>query len=190
MSVSIDKHYLHREAPVEVSMGLWQGHDLFGVCILGAPSSAPLRSGLCGPKHCMDVIELNRLWVDDRAPKNSESRLIAATLRASPRPIVVSYADPPFGHVGTVYQATNWIYTGLSARRWEWSVDGVDLHSQTLADRYMATEIREKYGDRFAMRLRPRKHRYVFFACGQRERRRLRKLLRYEQQPYPKRSDS
>ena len=27
---------------------------------------------------------------------------------------LVSYADPAQGHLGTIYQATGWVYTGLS----------------------------------------------------------------------------
>jgi hypothetical protein len=85
-----------------------------------------------------------------------------------------------------VYQATNWIYTGLSAKRTNWTVEGMDKHCQTLADKYTAAEIREKYGDRFSLQERPRKHRYVFINAKGRRRAELMAALKYSQLPYPK----
>lgn len=41
--------------------------------------------------------------------------------------ILVSYADSAQGHHGYIYQATNWIYTGISAKRTEWREIGVTL---------------------------------------------------------------
>ena len=65
-----------------------------------------------------DVYELNRLWISDGLPKNIESRFIGWCLRElkriRPNTILVSYADGSKGHVGIVYQATNWTYTGQS----------------------------------------------------------------------------
>jgi hypothetical protein len=43
---------------------------------------------------------------------------------ATKHDIVVSYAEIEAGHTGVVYQATNWIYTGLSDRHAEWRLDG------------------------------------------------------------------
>ena len=100
--------------------------------------------------------------------------------------IIVSYAEIDQGHLGVVYQATNWIYTGLSAKRTNWTIKGVDRHCQTIADKYTSKEIREKYGDDFTLLDRPRKHRYVYFNCNKWRKKELLKLLRYEVKPYPK----
>jgi hypothetical protein len=83
--------------------------------------------GLVGEKYAQfknpesrakDVYELNRLWLDDSLPRNSESRFIGWCLRElrrkQPRVILVSYADSKEGHVGYVYQSTNWVYTGTT----------------------------------------------------------------------------
>ena len=65
-----------------------------------------------------DVYELNRLWAADGLPKNIESRFIGWCLRElkkiRPDTILVSYADGSKHHIGIVYQATNWVYTGQS----------------------------------------------------------------------------
>jgi len=65
-----------------------------------------------------DVFELNRLWVHDSLPRNTESQFVGWYLRqikrVHPNIILISYADgsrkSPDGrsHVGIVYQATNW----------------------------------------------------------------------------------
>lgn len=190
MDLVVKYHYLHRRAPCSVAFGLFRGHDVRGVVCYGTPSSAPLRSGLAGPDNACNVAELTRLWVCDSVPRNGESYLIGNTVRLCKKQYVVSYAEADRGHVGTVYQATNWLYTGLSAMRTNWVVDGLDLHCQTLADRYDAATIREKYGERFSVEPRPRKHRYVFLNARGNRRRQLLRDLRYSVMPYPKRKEA
>ena len=80
-----------------------------------------------------------------------ESYIFIFTLLLLPKPtIVVSYADTGQGHVGYVYQSTNFIYTGLSANRVDWAVKGLEhKHSKTLSDGMTLESIKEKYGDDF-----------------------------------------
>ena len=184
----VNNHYLHRRCPCSFSFGLFDNSNSvpIGVIIYGTPSSAPLRRGICGDDEKNNVIELTRLWISDDAIKNSESFLISHTLPLVDKEIVVSYADPTQNHIGVVYQATNWIYTGLSAKRTNWTVEGTNKHCQTIADKYTSEELKQKYGDAFTLVDRPRKHRYVFFNCDKRRKRELIKKLKYPIFPYPK----
>ena len=187
MSAVVREHYLHRKAPCSIAFGLFLGDVLKGVVCYGTPSSAPLRKGIAGPEHASNVVELTRLWVCDSVPKNGESFLIGNTVRRSGKEIVVSFAEIQQGHVGVVYQATNWLYTGLSAKRTNWTIEGDSKHCQTLADKYTASEIRDKFGSRFSLQDRPRKHRYVFINTKSKRRRAdLLASLRYPVLPYPK----
>jgi hypothetical protein len=186
MQVVVSYHYLHRKAPCSFAFGLFSGESLKGVICYGTPSSAPLRSGICGPSEKMNVIELTRLWVCDTVGKNGESYLIGNTIPKVDKEIIVSFAEIQQGHTGVVYQATNWIYTGLSAKRTNWTIQGVDKHCQTIADKFTSMEIREKYGDKFTLVDRPRKHRYVYFNASKKRRKTLLSLLRYPVLPYPK----
>lgn len=188
MRIVVEKHYLHRKAPCSFAFGLFEGERIKGVICYGTPSSAPLRSGICGPSEKANVIELTRLWVCDSVGKNGESYLIGNTLRKVNKEIIVSYAEIQQGHTGVVYQATNWIYTGLSAKRTNWTIEGDKSHCQTLADKYNSSEIREKFGASFSLQDRPRKHRYVFFNCNKKRKKVLLSLLRYPIEPYPKKS--
>ena len=186
--IVVREHYLHRKAPCSKAFGLIdKDGNIQGVVMYGTPSSAPLRKGVCGEEEAKNVIELTRLWVDDRVPKNGESFLIGNTLKKAGKEIIVSFADTAQHHLGTVYQATNWIYTGLSAKRTNWTIKGVDKHCQTIADKFTAKQLREIYGDRFSLQPRSRKHRYVtFIAASKKRRKELLRKLRYPILPYPK----
>lgn len=186
MRIVVEKHYLHRKCPCSFAFGLFDGEKVKGVVIYGTPSSATLRSGVCGPDEKNNVIELTRLWVCDSVGKNGESFLIGNTIPKINKEIIVSYAEIQQGHLGIVYQATNWIYSGLSAKRTNWTIEGNDKHCQTIADKYTSAEIREKYGDKFSLVDRPRKHRYIYFNCNSKRRKILLTKLRYKILPYPK----
>ena len=65
-----------------------------------------------------DVIELRRLCCIDDTPRNTESFFIGKALRLLKKDwggkIVVSYADAEYGHQGTVYKASNFVYAGFT----------------------------------------------------------------------------
>ena len=186
MDIVVKNHYLHRKAPCSFAFGLFNKDKLIGVITYGTPSSSPLRKGICGIEEAKNVIELTRLWIEDGTLKNSESFLIGNTIKKVDKEIIVSYAEINQGHLGIVYQATNWIYTGLSAKRTNWTIEGIDKHCQTIADKYTSTEIREKYGDKFSLVDRPRKHRYIYFNCSKTKKKHLLKKLKYKIIKYPK----
>lgn len=188
MNIVVKYHYLHRKAPCSFAFGLFDkvNNEIKGCIVYGTPSSAPLRSGLCGTEEKNNVIELTRLWIDDSVPKNGESYLIGNTIKLVNKEIIVSYAEIEQGHLGIVYQATNWIYTGLSAKRTNWTIEGIDKHCQTIADKYTSSELKELYGDKFKLVNRPRKHRYVYFNCGKKRKKELLHKLKYKIEEYPK----
>jgi hypothetical protein len=186
----VKNHYLHRKAPCSAAFALIAPtKKIMGVVIYGTPSSAPLRSGIAGPDEALNVIELTRLWIDDSAPFNGESFLIGNSIKQCGKEIVVSFADQAQNHVGIVYQATNWLYTGLSAKRTDWVVEGEDKHGHTWADKYTAQEMREIFGERFTLKPRSRKHRYIFINAKGKRKKEILAKLRYEVQPYPKKGN-
>lgn len=187
----VEFHYLHRRASSMFSFGLFDGERMIGCVIYGKPASPALCVGVCGADESGKVLELTRLWIADETPKNTESYLIGRTLKMLPPEfeIVVSYAEIGAGHVGTVYQATNWIYTGMSDKHVEWKLDGVSgSHSRHLFDEHGGVNgAKAFYGDRLVRGERPRKHRYVYFLASKKRKRELMQKLRYKIQPYPKR---
>lgn len=104
-------HYLHRKPNISHAFGLYRNHKLVGVVTFGTPASRHLQLSVCR-EHPEHVIELNRLWVHDSMPKNTESWFVARALRMLPSAIVVSYADTAQGHLGYIYRALSFRYAG------------------------------------------------------------------------------
>jgi hypothetical protein len=189
MEIVVAKHYLHRKAPCSIAFGLFDrtNHQCAGVVTYGVSASSTLLKGICGPEQASNVYELTRLWVDDLVPKNGESFLIGNTIRQLDKEIIVSYADSSQDHLGVVYQATNFIYTGLSSKFKDPKVKGLEhQHHATYANGLTNKEVAEKFGDLVYWVDRPRKHRYVYFNATKSKKKELRSLLRYKVLPYPK----
>lgn len=185
----LKKHYAKRIPPIEFCFGLYDEDILVGVCSYGTPVSSVLRELFPSYK----LYELNRLVVSDGLPKNSLSYFVAKTIYFIPKPsVLVSYADTSQNHNGYIYQATNWIYTGLSAGRIDYMIKGMEhLHSASVFDLSRGQEnrvdwLREKFGNQFYTKKRPRKHRYFYFVGDKRDKKKMIKELPYEIQPYPK----
>lgn len=106
-------HYMHRKPVVSYAYGLFDGMEMVGVCVFGTPASRHLQIG-ANPSDPSKVIELNRLWVDDVMPRNTESWFVSRALNQLPARIVVSYADTTHAHMGYIYRALNFHYAGWS----------------------------------------------------------------------------
>ena len=92
-----------------------------------------------------------------------------------PQPkVVVSYADTAQDHLGIIYQATNFLFTGTTKARTDMAgKDG--KHS------------RHHLGDKTKRIPRSSKHRYVYFIGNKKQKKILRNALRYEiHDNYPK----
>jgi hypothetical protein len=117
-----------------------------------------------------DCAALTRLWLHDDLQKNSESRVLGVVLRHLKRhtqiKFLVTYADPSIGHVGTIYQATNWLYAGLSQAAAMLDLgDGIPRHSRSVAHAY-GTHSRahfKAHGIEVKRVAQSAKHRYVYF---------------------------
>lgn len=187
----LKKHYAHRIPSISYAFGLYDGGILKGVCTFGTPSSSTLRDGIAGSENAFYVLELNRLCVESDE-KNITSFFVSRCIRELSGKIIISYADTSQGHVGKIYQACNFLYTGLSAKRTDWKVKGKEhLHGQSIADesrghKNRAQYMRDKYGDDFYLQERPRKHRYILITGTKRFRKQMLSALRYPIEQYPK----
>ncbi len=191
MQIVIENHYLHRKAPCSKAFGLFnENKKLVGVVVYGVSASSTLLKGIAGPEHAQNVYELTRLWVHDDVPKNGESFLIGNTLKLLDKEFIVSYADTSQNHVGVVYQATNFLYTGLSAKFKDPKVKGLEnQHHATYANGLTNKQVIEKFGNENVYFVeRPRKHRYIFINAKGKRRKILMAALRYKVTAYPKAS--
>jgi hypothetical protein len=167
------KHYARRMPSISYAFGLYENSELVGVCTYGMPASPFLCIGVCGKNNKDKVIELNRLCIDTTT-KNAASVLVGRSLRMLSGPlIVVSYADTAQNHVGYVYQATNFLFTGTTKERTDMAAEN-GRHS------------RHNKGDSSNRIHRSSKHRYVFFIGTKKEKKNLKDQLLYPVLPFPK----
>lgn len=193
----LKKHYAKRMPNVTYCFALLDENNLtVGVCTFGFPMASQLQAAVNGK---FKVMELNRLVTNDDLPKNSTSYFVAECLNKIPAPMTfVSYADSEQGHHGYIYQATNWIYTGMGAGGWGWAVKGLEhMHHTSIEDsvgRYenrntdksLEELLKEKYGNKLYKKKESPKHRYFMFKGNKVEKKIFWQNFKYKQQPYPK----
>ena len=96
---------------------LMNNNEIIGAMIFGKLGMANAWKKYA--ENAEDVIELRRLCCIDDTPKNTESFFIGACLRWLKKntniKIVVSYADPEYGHSGIIYQASNFTMIGKTS---------------------------------------------------------------------------
>ena len=187
----LKKHYAKRLPPISHAFGLFDANNILqGITTYGTPVSSTLRD-LWDNKY--KLMELNRLVINEGLEKNVLSYLVGQSLGQLPKPLVlVSYADTSKNHHGYIYQATNWIYTGLSIPFKDVAVRGLEnQHHSTIEDLVRGKEnrmeaLREMFGDRLYYVERPQKHRYFYFIGNKTEVKDMLKMLPYDIQKYPK----
>ena len=83
-----------------------------------------------------ECIELTRVALNGKQAYTSQALSMAIKHLRQDCPVVrliVSYADADQSHLGTIYQATNWIYVGLKNEgATEFIVNGKPTHSRSL----------------------------------------------------------
>ena len=180
-------HYLHSfPGGTQLAFGVFWVLRLMGALTFGAgPAQAYRLVEGAGPQDCL---VLTRLWLSDGLPIYSESRVLGIVLRAlrssTEVKFVISYADPTQGHVGYIYQASNWLYTGLSQATPLYDIgDGQLYHSRTLSQIYGTHSLKylKDHGVQASLVPQEPKHRYVYFLDNS-----WRERLKVPVLPYPK----
>jgi hypothetical protein len=191
MDIVVNKHYLHRKCPCSLAFGLFNNKKITGVVTYGKPPSYTLCNGIAGKEESNNVMEFNRLWVCDSMPRNTESWFVSRTIKLCPYEIIVSFADTEQGHVGYIYQATNWLYCGESKKQKYFRLKNKSNNTggtiYRRRERMPKNKIIKIYGKNFVEEYYSSlKHRYIYFNCTKKRKKELLKKLKYKIQPYPK----
>jgi len=161
--------------------GIFFDGKLGGVIVFGAPTPPSLGSSVAGQSNTSKVVQLGRGACVHWAHPHSASKLIAFGLREIEKRgyrIVIAFSDPEAGEIGTVYQATNWIYCGLTAVRPDYfDGNGKRITGCVGVIKPWMTKAPRK-----------RKGRYVYLLGSKKERKELRGQLLWPLEPYPKRA--
>ncbi len=119
-----------------IHLGVFISGELLGVLQYGyAMNPASCGSVVEGTEQ-NQYLELNRMWLDDRAERNSESKAISYSLRyirsKFPRiKWIQSFADERCGCFGIVYQACSFGFYGEHDSRF-WTLDGEIYHNSLM----------------------------------------------------------
>ena len=181
------EHYLHSlSGGTQLAFGVFLESSLLGVITFGVGPTNVHR--LVKGAEPADRLTLTRLWLSDKLPFNSESRVLGEALRELRRhtsvKFLVTYADPDQGHLGYIYQATNWIYTGLSQASPRYDLgDGKARHGRTISHVFGTRSLKHLADQGLEMTRveQTAKHRYVFLLDSQ-----WRERLQIPVQVYPK----
>jgi len=143
-----------------------------------------------------EYLELTRLWCPDDMPYNTESKLISESLKLLPKQykLILSFADPSKNHVGTIYQATNWYYCGMSkGGKVLVTKDGIEKHPRLIGvykmrhpelKQYTNDEIMKIYG--WIYKESSGKHRYCYLRGNKKENKIMYEYIKDKIKPYPK----
>jgi len=194
--IVVKRHYARVWPPAEFILGCYIDNKLNAVITFGSSGTPKMKNALPSPNYW----ELQRLYSFDWAGKNVESYIIGSAIRRIKKEhteidCLVSFADPSHGHVGTIYQATNWYYCGLTDKTggYQYKVDGKWKHPRTTSDTFGTrnhNQILYKYPN-IEFRKVVQKHRYIYLLPNsKRHRKELINNLKnkYEILPYPKKS--
>lgn len=155
----------------------WRGVILYGG---GANNNMPKSFG----KNAGEVLELVRVALNGK--QETTSKAVAMSLRQlhKDNPIcqmIVSYADHRQKHLGTIYQATNWIYLGkVITSDTQYFYKGKWTHERTINAQKNKQELKAT----LPTRKNSNKFKYVF-CFDKRERKKYLKVAL----PYPKEKD-
>ena len=184
----LKKHYAKTIPSIMYCFGLYEGSKLIAVCSWGN-GSINLSGSIVKKHQNIKHFELNRL-VAHKLQKNALSYFVSRCIKMMPKPsILVSYADANQKHHGYIYQATNWLYTGLTKpeKRYYNNINGKKIHVHSLWDYNNGSRATDNLPDFIKVDIEDYgKHRYVFFNGSNRFKSDCLKNINYEILPYPK----
>lgn len=163
-------HYTKSCAKASISHAFYYNNQLCTMIVYGQPSGKYLAKSIWNGGNEKECMELLRLFSFDRCPKNIESYCIAQSIKIlknnhSEIKILVSYADASVGHVGYIYQASNWLYIGESSPEPEIYIDGIKRHRRDLYDKYGTSSIKKLkklLNERLQIGSKNKKYKYIY----------------------------
>lgn len=177
-------HYAKRVPASRYAYNVYSDGEWCGVVIYG-PGASPYLATSNG-FETGEILELVRVALNGKQPFTSEA--VAKTLRqvhkdAPQVKAIISFADMDEGHVGTIYQATNWVYLGIGGKRADGNfiVNGKKYHNKTIWEKHLTHADLAKIDPNFKMIRANGKRKYIYVFDKE-----LRKEWQKKALPYPK----
>ena len=172
-----------------VRFGVWEDDAFIGAVLYTKGAGMTTYRALNYGLERVEACELARVAL--RSHRAPVTQILSKTLKqlqvVNPGlRLVISYADPRYGHVGTVYQAGNWIYVGLSKATLEFWLGGKWVHERSVysgkrqAFRNNEAEKWDEWLKTLTKRYQPPKHIYLWPFDRQ-----VRRAITKDALPYP-----
>lgn len=135
--VIIENHYSKKVyAASYIHLGVFIDGEMCGVLQFGYAMNPASGGSVVSGTEMNEYLELNRMWLDDIAPRNSESKAVSYSLKIIKRKFpsikwIQSFADERCGGFGIVYQACSFDYFGEHDSTF-WELDGVVYHNSLM----------------------------------------------------------
>lgn len=129
-------HYSHSyPSAAAMPIGVWDDNDFIGAIVFGRGANNNISRPFNLEMH--EVCELTRVALKhhDFFVTEAISKAIKLLRKTCPGlKLIVSYADIDQGHVGKIYQASNWIYLGIShaGHVSAWIINGKKVHPRSI----------------------------------------------------------
>jgi len=170
-----------------IHLGVFMDGEIVGVLQFGYAMNPASQASVVAGTEIDEYLELNRMWLDDIAPRNSESRALSyaiKTIRAAYPKIkwIQSFADERCRLGGVVYQACSFRYYGEHTSIF-WGLDGEVYHNSLMTrdpKLSKSAAFLQENKDR-ATSSELRQFRYLFFMKP-----RFSRQCLLTEQPYPK----
>ena len=181
-------HYARSVPAVTLAYSVFDDENKFcGVIAFGPGATQHIANPYC--KWQGQVVELVRVALNGKHGITSQALGKSLKLIKKDAPLVdliVSYADVDQEHLGVIYQATNWIYTGLKEAGASGSVliKGKKMHGRSAGAKYGTRSIewlRENVDENARYLGTEGKQKYVYPLNDK-----MKKQVELLRQPYPK----
>lgn len=180
-------HYSGRMPSAQNTIGAWEDGQFIGAVVFGIGAGNSTNGKRYGLKRKGEVAELVRVAL--RRHEAPTTQIIARALKLMKHHnpdirLVVSFADEMGqGHLGTIYQAGNWIYAGVFDGDGGFVIHGKIVHSRTVGSRGWKQQVAwlREHVDPQCRKAATRKHRYLYPLDKQ-----MRRQIESLSQPYPR----
>jgi hypothetical protein len=169
-------------------LGVWEDGKFIGAVMFGRPASMPMRKRMSRDYNLKmtEFCELSRVALNKH--KTPVTRILSICLKLFHKRypgirLIVSFADTGQGHVGAIYQAGNWVYTGRSKGSAVYTVFGKVMRQQTAELRGITSLARARLVDPDATMVINDKHRYLMAMDDA-----MLGIIEKERMPYPKKA--
>lgn len=140
-------HYSKSVPTVQFAYNVYNNSDEWCGCIIfggGANNNLSKSFDLI----CGEVLELERVALNGKQECTSQAIALSLKLLHKDNPIckmVVSYSDHRQKHIGTIYQATNWLYLGVvKTTDTQYFYNGKWTHERTINSKSNRDELKSK----------------------------------------------